>query len=48
MRETAQALELTESTVKVRLLRARLALRERLTRKFGDMTQVMTPDHNHS
>jgi RNA polymerase sigma-70 factor (ECF subfamily) len=48
VRETAQALDLTESTVKVRLLRARLALRERLTRKFGDMSQAMTPDHKHS
>ncbi|MFN7894175.1 MAG: RNA polymerase sigma factor [Pirellula sp.] len=48
VRETAQALELTESTVKVRLLRARLALRERLTRKFGDLSQAMTPDHKHS
>ncbi len=48
VRETAQALELTESTVKVRLLRARLALRERLTRKFGDALQAMTPDHKHS
>ncbi len=48
VRETAEAMELTESTVKVRLLRARLALRERLTRKFGDALQVMTPDHKHS
>ncbi len=48
VRETAQALELTESTVKVRLLRARLALRERLTRKFGDLSQAMTSDHKHS
>jgi RNA polymerase sigma-70 factor, ECF subfamily len=48
VRETAEALELTESTVKVRLLRARLALRERLTKKFGDAMQVMTPNHNHS
>lgn len=48
VRETAQALELTESTVKVRLLRARLALRERLTKKFGDADQAMTPDHKHS
>ena len=48
VRETAQALELTESTVKVRLLRARLALRERLTKKFGDVLQAMTPDHKHS
>ena len=48
VRETAKTLELTESTVKVRLLRARLALRERLTKKFGDATQVMIPDHKHS
>jgi RNA polymerase sigma-70 factor (ECF subfamily) len=48
VRETAEALDLTESTVKVRLLRARLALRERLTKKFGDAMQVMIPDHNHS
>ncbi len=48
VRETAHAMELTESTVKVRLLRARLALRERLTKKFGDALQAMTPDHNHS
>jgi RNA polymerase sigma-70 factor (ECF subfamily) len=48
VRETAEAMELTESTVKVRLLRARLALRERLTKKFGDALQAMTPDHSHS
>ena len=48
VRETAQALNLTESTVKVRLLRARLALREHLTRRFGDASQAMTPDHKHS
>lgn len=48
VRETAEAMELTESTVKVRLLRARLALRERLTKKFGDALQVVTADRNHS
>lgn len=48
VRETAEALDLTESTVKVRLLRARLALRERLTKKFGDASQVMKPDHKHA
>ncbi len=48
VRETAEAMNLTESTVKVRLLRARLALRERLTKKFGDASQAMTSDHNHS
>jgi len=48
VRETAAAMELTESTVKVRLLRARLALRERLTQKFGDSMQAIVPDHKHS
>jgi RNA polymerase sigma-70 factor (ECF subfamily) len=48
VRETSQALDLTESTVKVRLLRARLALREHLTQRFGDASQAMTPDHKHS
>ncbi|MEY4566357.1 MAG: polymerase sigma factor SigW [Planctomycetota bacterium] len=48
VQDTAQALDLTESTVKVRLLRARLALRERLTKKFGDALQAITPDHKHS
>ena len=48
VRETATAMNLTEGTVKVRLLRARLALRERLTKKFGDPLQQMLPDHNHS
>jgi RNA polymerase sigma-70 factor, ECF subfamily len=48
VRETGHALDLTESTVKVRLLRARLALRERLTKRFGDALQAMIPDHKHS
>jgi RNA polymerase sigma-70 factor (ECF subfamily) len=48
VRETADALELTEGTVKVRLLRARLALRERLTRTFGDAEHAMVPNHDHS
>lgn len=48
VRETSAAMKLKESTVKVRLLRARLALRERLTKKFGDATQVMVSDHKHS
>ena len=34
--ETAEALGISEANVKVRLLRARLMLRERLTREFGD------------
>lgn len=47
--ETAAALGITEATVKVRLLRARLQLREKLTRVFGDeATRVERPrDHDH-
>ncbi|MGE0757055.1 MAG: RNA polymerase sigma factor [Pirellulaceae bacterium] len=47
VRETAAALDLTEAAVKVRLLRARLQLRERLTRAFGDEDQRLTPSHDH-
>jgi RNA polymerase sigma-70 factor (ECF subfamily) len=39
VRETAQALGIGEANVKVRLLRARLALREKLTKVFGDETK---------
>lgn len=39
--ETAEALELTETNVKVRLHRARLALREKLTAYFGPVAQRM-------
>jgi RNA polymerase sigma-70 factor, ECF subfamily len=45
-RETADILGLTESAVKVRLLRARLMLRERLTRLFGDEATQVAP-HSH-
>ena len=45
--ETAEALELSQSNVKVRLLRARLMLRERLTRLFGDEATQVTPHHDH-
>ncbi len=45
--ETAAALGITEANAKVRLLRARLALRERLTRAFGDETTRGAPDHEH-
>lgn len=51
VRETAQALRLSEVNVKVRLLRARLALRERLTRAFGDAARRYQPDpdaHDHT
>ncbi len=36
VKETAEALELSEGNVKIRLLRARLQLREHLTRALGD------------
>lgn len=46
-RETAEILGLSVEAVKVRLLRARLMLRERLTRLFGDETTQVAP-HDHS
>lgn len=45
--ETAEALELSEANVKVRLLRARLMLRERLTEVLGDAATRVFPDHHH-
>jgi RNA polymerase sigma-70 factor (ECF subfamily) len=45
--ETARALGISEVNVKVRLLRARLALRERLTRVFGDERTRTAPVHSH-
>jgi RNA polymerase sigma-70 factor, ECF subfamily len=48
VRETAEALGLSEANVKVRLLRARLQLRERLTRVFGDPARrVVRAGHHH-
>ena len=47
IRETAESLELTEAAVKVRLLRARLMMREQLTRAFGDESTRLFPDHEH-
>lgn len=46
VRETAEALGLSEVNVKVRLLRARLQLRERLTQEFGDPAKRLAP-HAH-
>jgi RNA polymerase sigma-70 factor, ECF subfamily len=43
--ETAMLAEISPANVKVRLLRARLALREYLTRRFGDERTRKTPDH---
>ncbi|MDW7980743.1 MAG: sigma-70 family RNA polymerase sigma factor, partial [Verrucomicrobiales bacterium] len=47
VKETAEALGLTEANVKVRLLRARLQLREKLTRAFGDPARRLAPGHHH-
>ena len=47
-RETAELLDISESNVKVRLLRARLQLREKLTRSLGDEeTRIEPSDHRH-
>jgi RNA polymerase sigma-70 factor (ECF subfamily) len=46
VKETADALGLSEANVKVRLLRARLQLREHLTRVFGDEHKRVIP-HQH-
>jgi len=48
VKETADLLEISEANVKARLLRARLALRERLTRVFGDETARVFSDHSHT
>jgi RNA polymerase sigma-70 factor (ECF subfamily) len=45
--ETASALGITEGNVKVRLLRARLKLRELLTRDFGDPATRVEMRHPH-
>jgi RNA polymerase sigma-70 factor (ECF subfamily) len=47
VRDTARALDITESNVKVRLMRARLKLREKLTHEFGDETTVLSPHEAH-
>jgi RNA polymerase sigma-70 factor (ECF subfamily) len=48
VKETAAALGLSEANTKVRLLRARLQLREQLTRTLGDPArQVMRVPHDH-
>jgi RNA polymerase sigma-70 factor (ECF subfamily) len=48
IKETAEALGLSEANTKVRLLRARLQLRERLTQTLGDPARRVTrPQHEH-
>jgi len=46
VRQTAEALGLSEANTKVRLLRARLQLREQLTRTLGDPARRVTPAHH--
>ena len=47
IKETAELVGISEANVKVRLLRARLLLREKLTRTLGDESQRMFPSHDH-
>jgi RNA polymerase sigma-70 factor (ECF subfamily) len=47
VRETAEALGLSEANTKVRLLRARLQLRELLTRTLGDPARRVTRTQDH-
>ena len=47
VKEAAQALSLTEANVKMRLLRARLQLREQLTRVLGDPASRIERSHHH-
>lgn len=46
VKETAEVLGISEANVKVRLLRARLQLREKLTRYFGDEAKRLMPHHH--
>ena len=45
--ETARILGISENNVKIRLLRARLQLREVLTRRLGDAHARLLVDHHH-
>ena len=47
VKETAEALGLSEANTKVRLLRARLQLREHLTRTLGDPASRVVRAHHH-
>jgi RNA polymerase sigma-70 factor (ECF subfamily) len=48
VKETAEALGLSEPNVKVRLLRARLQLREHLTKTLGDPATRLVRSHDHA
>ncbi len=48
IKETAETLGLSEANTKVRLLRARLQLRERLTRTLGDPKTQIVRSHRHA
>lgn len=48
IKETAEALGLSEANTKVRLLRARLQLREQLTRTLSDPDKRVTRSHDHA
>jgi RNA polymerase sigma-70 factor (ECF subfamily) len=48
IKETADALGLSEANTKVRLLRARLQLREQLTRTLGDPDKQLIRSHDHA
>ena len=48
IKETADALGLSEANTKVRLLRARLQLREHLTRTLGDPGKQLVRSHDHA
>ena len=47
IKETSDALGLSQANVKVRLLRARLRLRELLTRTLGDPASRLARAHTH-
>ena len=47
IKETAAALGLSEANTRVRLLRARLLLREKLTRQLGDPATILIHRHAH-
>jgi RNA polymerase sigma-70 factor (ECF subfamily) len=47
IKETAEILNLTETNVKTRLLRARMALREQLSAYYGERVERMTRKEKH-